>query len=165
MDVDAIQMREGRWFLPDLRGNGGQIRTWRFRSGSSMESMPGWSRRRSRTDACYGRFSKSGKLMGTNWANGRFGRSSSNLRRRLESSTCDTRSAPDGAKLCRKNGGYLEQIEFLLGHRSIQTTERHLGSEQQPITRCTPAQSAAPNSGTNCHHLHSRKTDDRNPNG
>lgn len=69
------------------------------------------------------------------------------------------------AKLCRKNGGDLEQIEFLLGHRSIQTTERHLGSEQQPITRCTPAQSAAPNSGTNCHHLHSRKTDDRNPNG
>jgi integrase len=35
------------------------------------------------------------------------------------------------AKLCRKNGGNIEQIKFLLGHSSIQTTERYLGSEQE----------------------------------
>jgi integrase len=34
------------------------------------------------------------------------------------------------AKLCRKNGGDLEQIKFLFGQSSIQTTERYLGSEQ-----------------------------------
>jgi integrase len=34
------------------------------------------------------------------------------------------------AKLCRKAGGDLEQIKFLLGS-SIQTTERYLGSEQE----------------------------------
>jgi integrase len=34
------------------------------------------------------------------------------------------------AKLCRKAGGDLEQIRLLLGHASIQTTERYLGTEQ-----------------------------------
>jgi integrase len=37
------------------------------------------------------------------------------------------------AKLCRAAGGELEQIQLLLGHASVQTTERYLGTKQDLI--------------------------------
>ena len=35
------------------------------------------------------------------------------------------------ARLCHESGGELEQIQFLLGHVSVQTTERYLGCKQR----------------------------------
>ena len=43
------------------------------------------------------------------------------------------------AKLCRKAGGDLEQIQMLLGHASILTTERYLGTEQNLTTAVNDA--------------------------
>ena len=42
---------------------------------------------------------------------------------RFERRTC--------ARLCHQAGGELDQIQFLLGHVSIQTTERYLGCKQR----------------------------------
>jgi len=35
------------------------------------------------------------------------------------------------ARLCHVSGGELDQIQFLLGHVSVQTTERYLGCKQR----------------------------------
>ena len=35
------------------------------------------------------------------------------------------------ARLCHIAGGELEQIQFLLGHASVQTTEKYLGCKQR----------------------------------
>jgi integrase len=132
LKVDILQLREGRWVLADLRGKGGRIRTvavplwvkqaidvWREAAGIASgyllrpltkagnlrgEHLDGW--------AIWHVVESSAKEIGIE----RFG--AHDLRR-----TC--------AKLCRKAGGDLEQIKFLLGHASIQTTERYLGSEQE----------------------------------
>ena len=40
------------------------------------------------------------------------------------------------ARLCHGSGGELEQVQFLLGHASVQTTERYIGYKQnfkQPV--------------------------------
>jgi site-specific recombinase XerD len=35
------------------------------------------------------------------------------------------------ARLCHGAGGELEQIQFLLGHVSVQTTEKYIGCKQR----------------------------------
>ncbi len=130
LDVDTIQLREGRWVLADLEGKGRRIRTvaipvwvkqginvWMTAAGVEDGRLlraisKGGKVKKSLSDwAVWSVVEQCAKQIGIE----RFG--AHDLRR-----TC--------AKLCRKNGGDLEQIKFLLGHSSIQTTERYLGSEQ-----------------------------------
>ncbi len=132
LNVQTIQLREGRWVLADLVGKGRRVRT---------VAVPLWVKQGINawmTAAVIeeGRLLRSIRKGGKRIGNGlsdwavwnvvqnsaheigieRFG--AHDLRR-----TC--------AKLCRKAGGDLEQIKFLLGHSSIQTTERYLGAEQE----------------------------------
>jgi integrase len=131
LDIDDIQLREGRWVVADLRGKGGRVRTVAIPLWVKT-AIDGWMvAAKIEKGRLLRPLSKSGKVIGDelgDWAIWsvveqcakkigieHFG--AHDLRR-----TC--------AKLCRKNGGDLEQIKFLLGHSSIQTTERYLGSEQ-----------------------------------
>ena len=132
LNMEDIQQREGRWVIADLCGKGGRIRTVAIPMWVQF-LMDTWTSAAGHTAGRLLRpVSKKGRLVGeelSDWAVWsvveisaktigieRFG--AHDLRR-----TC--------AKLCRKNGGDLEQIKFLLGHASIQTTERYLGSEQE----------------------------------
>jgi integrase len=130
--IEEIQLRENRWVIADLRGKGGRVRTvaipvWVKQGVNAWTTAAGIEKGKLLRPVL-----KAGKVVGeslSDWAVWsvveqsareigieRFG--AHDLRR-----TC--------AKLCRKNGGDLEQIKFLLGQSSIQTTERYLGSEQE----------------------------------
>jgi integrase len=131
LDVATIQQREGRWVLADLEGKGRRIRT---------VAIPIWVKHginawMTAADIEDGRLlrsvSKSGKVNRdtlSDWAVWSVVEQSSKQIGIEHFGAHDLRRTC--AKLCRKNGGDLEQIKFLLGHSSIQTTERYLGSEQ-----------------------------------
>jgi integrase len=131
LDIGDIQLREGRWVVADLRGKGGRVRTvaiplW------VKKAIDGWMvAAKIEKGRLLRPLSKSGKLIGDelgDWAIWSVVEQSANEIGIEHFGAHDLRRTC--AKLCRKNGGDLEQIKFLLGHSSIQTTERYLGSEQ-----------------------------------
>jgi integrase len=135
LNIEDIQLREGRWVIIDLVGKGGRVRT---------VAVPIWVKQGinawiTAAKIEYGRLlrplSKSGKILGDvlgDWAVWSVVEQSSKQIGIEHFGAHDLRRTC--AKLCRKNGGDLEQIKFLLGHSSIQTTERYLGSEQELAT-------------------------------
>jgi integrase len=131
LDVETIQQREGRWVLADLEGKGRRIRTvaipiWVKHGINAWMTAAGIEEGRLLRS-----ISKSGKINRetlSDWAVWSVVEQSSKQIRIEHFGAHDLRRTC--AKLCRKNGGDLEQIKFLLGHSSIQTTERYLGSDQ-----------------------------------
>jgi len=134
LTLEDIQLREGRWVIINLRGKGGRIRT---------VAVPIWIKQAIDTwiNAAKiekGRLlrplSKSGKMVGDelgDWAIWSVVEQSSKQIGIEHFGAHDFRRTC--AKLCRKNGGDLEQIKFLLGHSLIQTTGCYLGSEQEIV--------------------------------
>ena len=126
-----IQQRDGRWCIVDLVGKHGRVRTvpmpaWVKAAIDSWTGPTGLIdgyvfRPVNRGDDIHGdRMSEKvvwQMLVAYAIATGVPGIAPHDLRR-----TC--------AKLCRASGGELEQIQLLLGHASVQTTERYLGTKQ-----------------------------------
>jgi site-specific recombinase XerD len=129
-----VQQRDGRWCIVDLVGKHGRVRT---------APMPAWvkvaidawtSPVAIATGHVFRPVSRVGAVTGERlgekvvWQMLRHyaaeagvpGIAPHDLRR-----TC--------AKLCRAAGGELEQIQMLLGHASVQTTERYLGTKQDLV--------------------------------
>jgi integrase len=130
--VEDIQQREEHWVIADLVGKGGHIRTI---------PVPDWVKAGidvwTGASGIYERHSPSFYQQG--WQNLGSGFSPKVIWGvvKRKAKDCEIPSlAPHDlrrtcARLCHQAGGELEQIQFLLGHVSVQTTERYLGCKQR----------------------------------
>ncbi len=130
--VDAIQSREEHWVIADLLGKAGHIRTIPIPTWVKV-AVDAWKEAGGITEGTLFRsINKAGKVWGTGmtpkvlWEVVREGASRAGIEKLAPHDlrrTC--------ARLCHLAGGELDQIQFLLGHVSIQTTERYLGCKQK----------------------------------
>jgi site-specific recombinase XerD len=131
LELDEIQMRQGHWAVVDLIGKGGHIRTVPIPKWVKA-SLDQWTAAAGVRD---GRIFRAVARTGKVWGKG----ISQNVVWCVVKTCCERAGlehiAPHDlrrtcAKLCHSSGGELEQIQFLLGHASVQTTERYLGCKQ-----------------------------------
>ena len=128
---DDIQIRQGHWAIVDLVGKGNHIRTvpmpiW------VKAVVDGWLAAAGVAD---GRVFRAVSRHGTSWGKGISENVIWYVVRNCAARVQLDHLAPHDlrrtcAKLCHVNGGELEQIQFLLGHASVLTTERYLGCKQ-----------------------------------
>ena len=130
--VEDIQQREEHWVISDLAGKGDHIRTipvpdW-VKAG-----IDAWTGASGITAGVLLRsINKAGRIWGTGfspkviWGV---------VKQKAKSCEIPSLALHDlrrtCARLCHHAGGELEQIQFLLGHVSVQTTERRLGGKQR----------------------------------
>jgi integrase len=124
--------REGRWVIPDLVGKGNRLRTVTVPAAVKVR-IEEWI---VAADIYEGKIfrpmNKADRVVGAAIADER---AIWQLVVHCANVTSLGKLAPHDlrrtcAKLCRKAGGDLEQIQLLLGHASVQTTERYLGTDQ-----------------------------------
>ena len=130
--VESIQQREEHWVIADLVGKGGHVRT---------VPIPIWVK--SKVDAwlvaaaitrgpVFRAINKAGRV----WGDGMSPKVLWDVVRTAAARAGIDKLAPHDlrrtcARLCHLAGGELDQIQLLLGHVSIQTTERYLGCKQK----------------------------------
>ena len=131
LELNEIQMRQGHWAVVDLIDKGGHIRTVPIPQWVKA-ALDQWMTVARITE---GRIFRAVAGTGKVWGKG----ISQNVVWYVVRGCCQRAGlehiAPHDlrrtcAKLCHDNGGELEQIQFLLGHASVQTTERYLGCRQ-----------------------------------
>ena len=131
LTVSHLQQRDGHWAIVDLFGKGGHVRTvpvpaWVKVAIDSWLAIAGID-----TGIIFRCVSRTGHVWGNRlsekavwWVVREYAKIAGigNLAPHDLRRTC--------AKLCHSGGGELEQIQFLLGHASVLTTERYIGCKQ-----------------------------------
>jgi integrase len=130
--LESIQQREDHWVIADLVGKAGHVRT---------VPIPTWVKGAvdAWTEAANipsGRVFRAINKAGQVWGDGMSPKVLWDVVRAAAARAGIDKLAPHDlrrtcARLCHLAGGELDQIQFLLGHVSIQTTERYLGCKQK----------------------------------
>jgi integrase len=131
MNCEHLAMRDGRWGFLDFLGKGNKTRSvavplWVKQAIDGWPDMAGIEK-----GPIFRRVASSGRVGDGALTE----RAVWQLVREYAAQVGIGELAPrdlrrTAAKLCRSKGGELEQIKFLMGHESILTTERYLGSQQ-----------------------------------
>ncbi len=134
LTFNHVQQRDGRWCIVDLVGKHGRVRTVPMPTWVKV-AVDAWTSSVAVSESHVFRpVNRGDRITGDRmsekvvWqilkpyaiAVGLTGIAPHDLRR-----SC--------AKLCRASGGELEKIQMLLGHASVQTTERYLGTKQDLV--------------------------------
>jgi site-specific recombinase XerD len=132
LEIGKIQQRDRHWAVVDLVGKAGHVRTvpmplW------VKGSIDSWT---SAANLREGRLFRAIRKNGALWDSG----VTQNVVWYVVKS-CAQRAGIDKlaphdlrrscARMCHTAGGEIEQIQFLLGHASVQTTERYIGCKQK----------------------------------
>ncbi len=132
LHVDDLQLREDHWIIADLVGKAKHVRTipvprWVKNAIDDWTRMANISngylfRKVDRTDKVWGERLSAKAIWHI-------------VKRAAKRAGIDGLAPHDlgrsCAKFCHMAGGELEQIQFLLGHVSVQTTEQYLGCKQK----------------------------------
>lgn len=132
LTVDHFQRREDHWAIVDLIGKAGHVRTI---------PVPSWVKRivddwLAASSVVSGRLLRCVCRTGTIWGTQMTEKVVWHVVKQYAGKVGIAKLAPHDlrgscARLCHVAGGELEQIQFLLGHVSVQTTEKYLGCKQR----------------------------------
>jgi integrase len=129
--LDQIQRREGHWVIADLFGKGGRLRT---------VPVPDWCKGlidtwlrapRVSEGLVFRRIGKNRSELGSGVAADVVWTAVKQYAKRIGVDHLAPHDLRTCARLCHGAGGELEQIQFLLGHASVQTMERYIGCRQK----------------------------------
>ena len=132
LTLDAVQQREERWVIADVNGKAGHVRTVPIPSWVKA-ALDAWT---TSAGITAGRVFRAINKVGKVWGDGMTPKVIWDVVREAANRAGIGKLAPHDlrrtcARLCYLAGGELDQIQFLLGHVSIQTTERYLGCKQK----------------------------------
>ena len=132
LTLDHLQQREEHWAVVDLVGKAGHMRT---------VPVPDWVKSEldewlAAAAIVRGRLFRRVNKAGRAWGEGLTEKAVWHIVKEAANCVGVAKLAPHDlrrtcARLCHASGGELEQIQFLLGHVSVQTTERYLGCKQR----------------------------------